>query len=92
MVTGVGRRFGRDVGVVANYATVKGPKHTADDVKNTCGPRRWRYNRLPCVYWWDWRGAFLPQGRRFPDREHSAHLLKTGGMSAQRIAQSTREG
>jgi len=90
IVTGIGVVEGRECGIVANDATVKGGSYYPLTVKKHLRLQEVaEQNRLPCVYLVDSGGAFLPlQADVFPDRDHFGRIFfNQARMSAQGIAQ-----
>src|SRR5262249_1241998 len=90
LVSGIGRVSGREVGSVANDATVKGGSYFPITVKKHLRAQEIALqNRLPCVYLVDSGGAFLPlQAEVFPDRDHFGRIFfNQARMSAERIPQ-----
>src|SRR5438046_3244817 len=90
IVTGIGVVEGRECGIVANDATVKGGSYYPLTVKKHLRLQEVaEQNRLPCVYLVDSGGAFLPlQAEVFPDRDHFGRIFfNQARMSAQGIAQ-----
>jgi acetyl-CoA carboxylase carboxyltransferase component len=90
IVTGIGVVEGRQCVVVANDATVKGGSYFPLTVKKHLRAQEVaRQNRLPCVYFVDSGGAFLPlQAEVFPDRDHFGRIFfNQARMSALGIPQ-----
>src|SRR4051794_24532759 len=90
IVTGIGVIEGRECGIVANDATVKGGSYFPLTVKKHLRAQEVaENNRLPCIYLVDSGGAFLPlQAEVFPDREHFGRIFfNQAQMSAQGIPQ-----
>jgi 3-methylcrotonyl-CoA carboxylase beta subunit/propionyl-CoA carboxylase len=90
IVIGIGVVEGRECGIVANDATVKGGSYFPLTVKKHLRLQEVaEQNRLPCVYLVDSGGAFLPlQADVFPDRDHFGRIFfNQARMSAQGIAQ-----
>jgi 3-methylcrotonyl-CoA carboxylase beta subunit len=77
VITGIGRIAGRECGVVANDATVKGGTYFPLTVKKHLRAQEVaRENNLPCIYLVDSGGANLPnQDEVFPDREHFGRIF-----------------
>src|SRR5438045_6437064 len=90
IVTGVGVVEGRECGIVANDATVKGGSYFPLTVKKHLRAQEVAaQNRLPCVYLVHSGGAFLPlQADVFPDRDHFGRIFfNQTRMSANGIPQ-----
>src|SRR5437764_1547864 len=90
IVTGIGVVEGRECGIVANDATVKGGSYYPLTVKKHLRLQEVaEQNRLPCFYLVDSGGAFLPlQADVFPDRDHFGRIFyNEARMSSQRIPQ-----
>src|SRR4051812_37577723 len=77
IVTGIGVVEGRECVLVANDATVKGGSYFPLTVKKHLRAQEVAaQNRLPCTYFVDSGGAFLPlQAEVFPDREHFGRIF-----------------
>src|SRR5947207_1544440 len=90
IVTGRGVVEGRECVVVANDATVKGGTYFPLTVKKHLRAQEVaEENRLPCLYFVDSGGAFLPlQDEVFPDRDHFGRIFfNQARMSARGIPQ-----
>ena len=90
IVTGIGVVEGRQCGIVANDATVKGGTYYPLTVKKHLRAQEVaRQNGLPCIYLVDSGGAFLPmQDEVFPDRDHFGRIFfNQAVMSARGIPQ-----
>lgn len=90
MVTGIGIVHGREVLVVANDATVKGGTYFPMTIKKHLRAQEVAMeNHLPCIYFVDSGGIFLPhQSETFPDKEHFGRIFyNQARMSAMGIPQ-----
>ena len=90
VVTGIGQVEGKQVGIVANDATVKGGTYYPITVKKHLRLQEIaEQNHLPCIYLVDSGGAFLPlQADVFPDRDHFGRIFfNQANLSAKGIAQ-----
>src|ERR1700738_3699270 len=86
----VGGVAGQECMIVANDATVKGGTNFPMTVKKHLRAQEIALqNRLPCIYFLDSGGAFLPlQAEVFPDREHFGRIFYNQAiMSAREIPQ-----
>ena len=90
IVTGIGIIHGREVMIVANDATVTGGTYYPITVKKHLRAQEIAMeNNLPCIYFVDSGGAFLPmQDEVFPDREHFGRIFyNQAKMSSMEIPQ-----
>src|SRR3954452_12523515 len=90
IVTGIGVVEGRECVIVANDATVKGGSYFPLTVKKHLRAQEVAaQNHLPCLYFVDSGGAFLPlQADVFPDRDHFGRIFfNQAQMSAAGIPQ-----
>lgn len=90
IVTGVGVIHGVECVIVANDATVKGGTYYPLTVKKHLRAQEVAMeNGLPCIYFVDSGGAFLPlQAEVFPDRDHFGRIFyNQARMSAMNIPQ-----
>lgn len=90
LVTGVGVVHGVECLIVANDATVKGGTYYPLTVKKHLRAQEIALeNGLPCIYFVDSGGAFLPlQSEVFPDRDHFGRIFyNQARMSALNIPQ-----
>jgi len=90
IVTGVGVVHGVECLIIANDATVKGGTYYPLTVKKHLRAQEIALeNGLPCIYFVDSGGAFLPlQSEVFPDRDHFGRIFyNQARMSALNIPQ-----
>ncbi|MHA2328421.1 MAG: carboxyl transferase domain-containing protein, partial [Candidatus Hodarchaeales archaeon] len=90
IVTGIGLVAGREVMFIANDATIKGGTYLPMTVKKHLRAQEIaEQNHLPCIYFVDSGGAFLPlQASVFPDKEHFGRIFyNQAQMSAKGIPQ-----
>jgi 3-methylcrotonyl-CoA carboxylase beta subunit len=90
IITGIGVIQGQECVIVSNDATVKGGTYFPLTVKKHLRAQEVALeNGLPCIYFVDSGGAFLPlQSEVFPDRDHFGRIFyNQARMSAEGIAQ-----